>query len=166
MIKKILLAVAVALPMFAAAQAPKFGVINTQSVMEALPDSKQVEEQILAASKKYEDEFAKLQEEMNKAVQEFQGLGADTPETIKQRRQQEIQDLYQKSEQFRQTATQDLQRQHEQLMAPVVQKVTNAINSVGKEKGMTFIFEQAMPLYVGTDVVDITPLVKTSLGLK
>lgn len=77
MIKKILLAVAVALPMFAAAQAPKFGVINTQSVMEALPDSKQVEEQILAASKKYEDEFAKLQEEMNKAVQEFQGLGAD-----------------------------------------------------------------------------------------
>ena len=155
MIKKILLAAAVAFPMFAAAQAPKFGVINTQSVMEALPDSKQVEEQILAASKKYEDEFAKLQEEMNKA-----------PETIKQRRQQEIQDLYQKSEQFRQTATQDLQRQHEQLMAPVVQKVTNAINSVGKEQGMTFIFEQAMPLYVGTDVVDITPMVKTSLGLK
>jgi Skp family chaperone for outer membrane proteins len=51
-------------------------------------------------------------------------------------------------------------------MAPVVQKVTNAINSVSKEQGMTFVFEQSMPLYVGADVVDITSLVKTSLGLK
>lgn len=165
MIKKILLAVAVALPMFAAAQAPKFGVINTQTVMEALPDTKQVEEQIVAASKKYEDEFTKLQEEMNKAVQEFQALSADTPETIKQRRQQEIQDLYQKSEQFRQTATQDLQRQQQQLMAPVIEKMTTAINAVGKEQGLSFVFEQQSPLYVGDDVIDITPLVKTKLGL-
>lgn len=166
MIKKILLAAAVAFPMLVSAQAPKFGVVNTQSVMESLPDSKKVEEQVLASSKKYEDEFAKLQADINKAVQEFQGLAADTPEAIKQRRQQEIQELYQRSEQFRQTATQDLQRQHEQLMAPVIQKVTNAINSVGKEQGMTFIFEQQQPIYTGTEVIDVTSLVKTALGVK
>lgn len=166
MIKKILLAVAVAFPMLAAAQAPKFGVVNYQQVMEVLPDTKQIEEQITASSKQYEDEFAKLQEAINKAVEEFQALAADTPETIKQRRQQEIQDLYQKAEQFRQTATQDLQRQQQQLMAPVIEKVSTAINAVGKEQGLTFIFEQQTAVYVGDDVVDVTPLVKAKLGIQ
>ncbi len=165
MMKKILLAILVALPMLAVAQSPKFGVVDTQAVLEAMPDVKTVNEQIEAASKKYEDEFQKLQEQMNKEYADFQALDASTPESIKQRRQQEIQDLYQKLEQFRVTASQDLQRQQQQLMGPVVEKVTNAINSVGKENNLTFVFENTMPIYTGDDVIDITPLVKKSLGI-
>ena len=52
MIKKILLAICVAFPMLAVAQAPKFGVVNTQEVLDAMPDVKKVQEQIAAASKK------------------------------------------------------------------------------------------------------------------
>lgn len=166
MMKKILLAILVALPMLAVAQSPKFGVVNTQTVMEAMPDVKTVNEQIEAASKKYEDEFQKLNEQMNKEYADFQALDASTPESIKQRRQQEIQDLYQKLEQFRVTASQDLQRQQQQLMAPVIDKVTTAINAVGKENGLTFIFESTQPIYTGDDVIDVTPLVKKNLGLQ
>lgn len=166
MMKKILLAIFVGLPMMAVAQTPKFGTVDTQAIMEALPDVKQVDEQIQAASKKYEDEFQKLQEQMNKLYTEFQALPADTPDAIKQRRQQEVEDVYKKAEEFRMTASQDLQRQREQLMAPVISKITTAINTVGKEQGMTFVFEHGMALYTGTDVVDVTPMVKTSLGIK
>lgn len=166
MMKKILLAILVALPMLAVAQSPKFGVVNTQTVMEAMPDVKTVNEQIEAASKKYEDEFQKLNEQMNKEYADFQALDATTPESIKQRRQQEIQDLYQKMEQFRATASQDLQRQQQQLMAPIIDKITTAINAVGKENGLTFIFEYGQPIYTGDEVVDVTPLVKKNLGLQ
>ena len=58
--KKILLAILVALPMLAVAQSPKFGVVNTDAVMEAMPDVKTVGEQIDAATKKYEDDFQNL----------------------------------------------------------------------------------------------------------
>ncbi len=166
MMKKILLAILVALPMLAVAQSPKFGVVNTQTVMEAMPDVKTVNEQIEAASKKYEDEFQKLNEQMNKEYADFQALDAATPESIKQRRQQEIQDLYNKLEQFRVTASQDLQRQQQQLMAPVIEKMTTAINAVGKENGLTFIFEYGQPIYTGDDVIDVTTLVKKNLGLQ
>jgi len=166
MMKKILLAILVALPMLAVAQSPKFGVVNTQTVMEAMPDVKTVNEQIEAASKKYEDEFQKLNEQMNKEYADFQALDATTPESIKQRRQQEIQDLYQKMEQFRATASQDLQRQQQQLMAPIIDKITTAINAVGKENGLTFIFEYGQPIYTGDEVIDVTPLVKKNLGLQ
>lgn len=166
MMKKLLLAILVAIPMLAVAQSSKFGVVNTQAVMEAMPDVKTVNEQVEAASKKYEDEFQKLNAQMDKEYADFQALDASTPESIKQRREQEIQELYQKLQQFRVTASQDLQRQHEQLMAPVVNKITTAINAVGKENGFTFIFESTQPIYTGDDVTDVTPLVKKNLGLQ
>ena len=119
-----------------------------------------------SASKKYEEEFKKLQEQMEKNYAEFQALAADTPESIKERRMQDIQDLDQKMQQFHATATQDIQRQQETLLAPIQEKVRQALNAVGKENNMTFIFENVMPVYTGTDVTDVTPMVRTKLGLK
>ena len=99
----------------------------------------------------------KKYEELQKAQEE------KAPETILNRRMSELQDLDQKIQQFRQTASQDLQRQQEQLLAPIQQKVINAINAVGAEGNYTFIFENTAPVYVGSDVTDVTNSVKTKL---
>ena len=40
MLKEFLLVICVALPMFATAQFPKFGIVNTQEVLDAMPDLK------------------------------------------------------------------------------------------------------------------------------
>ena len=164
MIKKLLLAIMIALPMSVFAQ--KFAVINTQQLMESMPELKTVNEQLEAANKKYQDEFTKLQEEFQKKFEEFQGLDENTPQTIKDRRMQEMQELENKIQQFRETAVQDIQRQQQQLMAPIQEKVVKAIQAVGAEGSYTFVFENVMPLYTGTDVTDITDTVKTRLGIK
>lgn len=164
MIKKLLLAIMIALPMSVFGQ--KFGVINTQEVMENMPEVKEMGTQLEAASKKYEDEFNKLQDEFKKKYEEFQALEATTPQTIKERRMAEIQELNNKIEQFRSTAQQDLQRQQQQLMAPLQEKVMKAVQSVGDEGSYTFIFENVVPIYTGKDVTDITPTVKSRLGIK
>lgn len=166
--KKILLALLVAIPMFAFAQAPKFGVVNTQTIAEAMPELKAAQEQVQASTQKYEEELKKLQEKIEKDFADFQALDASTPESIKERRMQEIQDRAAKVDQFRQTASQDLQRQHEQLMAPIEQKLRDAIKAVGQEGGFTFVFpsDPGLILYQGNDVTDVTPLVKTKLGIK
>lgn len=168
MFKKIVLALLVALPLSAAAQ--KFGVVKVDEVFQAMPETATTQAQFTEASKKYEDEFQKLQEEINKLYTDFQALDKDetTPQSIKERRLQEIQEKDQKIQQFRNTAQQDLQRLQEQLIAPIQQKLTDAIKAVGAEGGYTFIFpnEQAMILYSGADVVDITAAVKAKLGIK
>ena len=51
-------------------------------------------------------------------------------------------------------------------MAPIRKNVMKAIQSVGAEGNYTFIFENGMSLYTGTDVTDVTPLVKSRLGIK
>ncbi|MDE6417760.1 MAG: OmpH family outer membrane protein [Duncaniella sp.] len=162
MIKKLLLLVLLALPVSVFAQ--KFAVINTQSLVESMPEIKEINEQLDAANKKYEAEFQKLQEEFGKKYEEFNALDESTPQTIKERRMQEMQELDNKIQQFRQTAVQDIQRQQQQLMAPVQDKVMKAIQAVGAEGGYTFVFENQMPLYTGADVTDITETVRTRLS--
>ena len=99
MIKRLLLAIMIALPMSVFAQ--KFGVINTQALMETMPEMKTVQEQMEASAKKYQAEFDKLKEEFDKKFTEFQALEESTPQTIKDRRMQEMQELDAKIQQFR-----------------------------------------------------------------
>jgi len=166
MFKKILLAIAVALPMSAMAQ--KFGVVDIESVFTAMPETTAMQTQLQETSKKYEDEFMKLQEEVNKLYADFKTIqeDANTPASIKERRLQEVQDRYAKVQQFRETAQQDLARLEQQLSAPIQQKLTDAIKAVGAEGGYTFIMpNEGLLLYTGTDVTDVTSQVRTKLGI-
>ena len=145
MIKKLLLAIALLLPVSAFAQ--KFGVVNADEVMQSLPAFTEMKTKLEAASKTYEDEFGKLQAEFEKKYTELQGMDDKTPAAIKDRRVQELQELDQKIQQFRQTAQQDLQRQQQQLMQPIEAQVMQALKTVGDEGGYTFIFEGNVPVY-------------------
>lgn len=165
MFKKVIIALAIALALPVIASAQKFGVVDVQTIMDAMPEMTAARNQLQEANKKYEEEFSKLNEEMGKKYQEFQALPADTPDSIKERRLSEIQELDQKVQAFRQTVSEDLQRQQQQLMMPIQQKLVDAIKAVGQEGSYTFIFEQGASAYTGTDVIDVTGAVKTKLGI-
>lgn len=168
MLKKFFIALAVALPLFAAAQTPKFGTVNAQEIISAMPEFTEAQNTINAASKQYEDEYAKLNEEIQKLYAEYQQLENDpnTPQSIKERRIQDISDRNTKAQQFVQTAEQDLQRQQAQLMAPIQEKMINAIKAVGANNNFTMIFPYEVPAYVSAEVIDVTALVKTQLGIQ
>ena len=161
MIKKALLAIMIALPMCLSAQSVKLGIVNTATIFEAMPERAAAQTQLETASKTYEDEFKKLTDELDKKYAEFQSLEESTPESIKERRIQDIQDM-----QNRIQASTDLERQQQQLMAPIQEKIEAAIKAVGAESNFTMIFQDMIPSYIGSDVVDVTPQVRAKLGLK
>jgi outer membrane protein len=167
MIKKLILAILIALPFTTFAQ--KFGVVDVNKVFTSMPESTAMQQQLSEASKKYETELSKLREEVDKLYTDYQTIQNDpnTPDAIKERRVQEVQERMSKVEQFRDTAQQDLSRLNEQLAAPIQQKITDAISAVGQEGSYTFIFpnEQGLLLYQGSDVVDVTSAVLKKLGL-
>lgn len=167
MFKRILLAIALIIPMSGFAQ--KFGVVDLQSVFEAMPESATMRSQIEESSKKYEADFQQLRDELDKLYAEFQTLSNDpnTPKPIMERRASDIQERQQKVEQFRVTAQQDLNRLQEQLIAPIQQKMMEAVKAVGVEGQYTFIYanEPSLLLYFGTEVVNLTDAVKAKLNI-
>lgn len=168
MFKKLILAVAVALTMGVAANAQKFAVVSADEIMATMPEMTEIRNKIAESSKMYESEYSKLQEEFQKKFAEYQELEKDatTPQGIKERRMQELQEIDQKAQQFMQTAQQDLERQQVQLLQPVQQKVVDAIKKVGANNNFVMVFPAELPLYVDVNAVtDITSLVKTELGI-
>lgn len=169
MIKKFFLAIAVMFTMSFAAQAQKFGVVSADEILQAMPEFTEIQTRLAEASKQYEDEYGKLQEELQKKYAEFQELQQDasTPQGIKDRRLQELNELDRKSQQFVQTAQQDLQRQQVQMTQPVQEKLMQAIKSVGANGNFVMVFPAEVPFYIdAAQVTDVTPLVKAELGIK
>ena len=168
MIKKLILAAFLALPMCIAAQTLKFGTVNTQEIFNLMPDKVTAENTLKGVSEKYEAEYKKLSEEIEKKYKEFQALDENTPQSIRDSRTREIQENSQKIQNFQQMAQQDLAKQQETLLAPISEKIQKAIQAVGAEGGFTFIYDLSIPavIYTGNGAVDATPLVKAKLGIQ
>lgn len=165
MIKKILLLAALVLPMMASAQSLKIGLVNTNEVVTAMPETAAADNTLNEAQKKYQAEFQRIEEEFQKQYEEFANMPENELPAIRERKARQLQETQQKAEAFQQTVMQDLQRQQDELMAPIMQKVRNAIESVAKEGGYNLVQELGVQLYFAAPVEDITPLVKAKLGL-
>ena len=167
MLKKILLAAFIAAPMCLMAQV-KLGYVNPMEVFNVMPERATAENTLKSVSDKYETEFKNLQDAFQKKLTEYEAQEKDpsTPDAIKQRHQEELQTEYQKTQNFQQTASQDIQKQQETLLAPIQQKLQDAIKAVGAEGGYTFIYDTTSILYVGNGAEDVTAKVKAKLGIK
>ena len=170
MFKRFMILAIAATTMCLCAQAQKFGYINTNEIFNVMPDKVTAENTLKQVSDKYETEFKNLQDAFQKKMAEYEAADKDatTPQAIKDRHNQELQDDYVKIQNFQQTAAQDLQRQQETLLAPITQKLQNAIQGVGAEGGYTFIIDQAAGaiLYNGNDAEDVSAKVKAKFGIK
>lgn len=168
MLKKLLLVAAVLLPMLASAQTLKIGIVDTQELIAKMPDTAAAQKQLEEVSKKYQDEYAKLTEEMKRLVDEYQNMKEDELPAIKERKTRELSDYQQKLQQFEQTADQDLQKMQYDLMSPVLQKIRTAIEAVGKEGSYSLVQNKdaQIILYYDGPVVDITNDVKAKLGIQ
>lgn len=167
MFKKLLLAAAIIFPMLASAQTLKIGIVDSTEILLAMPDTKEAQDKLAETSKKYEDEFGKLQEEMKRRYEELTQMSDDELPAIRERKTRDFQEYQMKIEQFQETASQDLNRQNQELMAPVIQKLKNAIESVGKEGGYSLIQDKNGQniFYFEAPVVDLTNAVKAKLGM-
>ena len=161
MFKKLIIAVLCCLPMSLMAQtAFKFGTVNSAEIIAAMPERAAAEQQLQDLSKKYEDEFVKVQEEFQNKYKELQALGDTVPETIRMRRLQEVQESQQRIESFRTMAQEDIAKKQEELFIPIQQKLMDAIKAVGEEGKFTYIFDLTYPvvLYQGVGNEDIRRL--------
>ena len=171
MLKKIALVMLLALPMGVFAQNLKFGHINAQEIITVMPEFTKAQNDIQTLEKQLTAELQRTQEEFNKKYQEFQqAIAKDSlPPNIAERRQKELQDMMQRQEQFQQDAQQQMAKAQNDAMAPIDQKLDNAIKAVGAAEGVIYIFDLArtsIPYVNESQSINLTSKVKANLGIK
>ena len=144
----------------------KIAHVNTAEVLDAMPDKAKAEK-----DKYYGELQTQLQnmaKEYQTKLQDYEANQATMSNLVKQSKEKEIVDLQTRIQQFQASAEQEFEGKRAELLAPILEKIQNAINAVGKEKGYTYVLDLATgaAVYVGTDAVDCTPAVKAKLGIK
>lgn len=169
MLKKIALVLMLALPMGVFAQNLKFGHINAQEIVTAMPEFTKAQTDIQNLEKQLTSELQRSNEEFNKKYQEFMQAQDSLPQNIAERRQKELIDMQQRTEQFQQEAAQQMQKAQADAMAPIYKKLDDAIKAVGAAEGVIYIFDLARTpvAYVNeSQSINLTAKVKSQLGIK
>ncbi|HCL47211.1 MAG: OmpH family outer membrane protein [Bacteroidota bacterium] len=163
--KHILLLAFVALLGMTDAVAQKFGHLDAQDILLTLPERAEAQTSIEAAAAEYETEVSRMQSELETKFADYQAKAATWPDAIRQQKERELQQLDAGLQEFGMTIQNDLAQMEQQLLAPMIERVRDAIEAVGKEQGFTYIFDTStgVTLYNGGE--DVTDLVKTKLGM-
>ena len=156
------------LPLMLMAQA-RIGIVNSQQVFDIMPEKAAAEAQLKTLSDRYHSEYLLLQEEFDKKYADYQTVAADAtmPETIKERRVQELQESDKKMREFERRAADDIAASRTVLLQPITDKIQAAIRQAGQQGNFDLVLDTAVTpvAYSGPNTIDITPMVKNILGL-
>ena len=143
----------------------RFGHIDTQSLLEAMPERTSIQTEIEAAAAQFEAEIVRMQSELEGKVAEYQQKAESWPAAIRAQKEQDITQDQQGLEQFYATVQQELAGMEASLLEPMIERARQAIEAVGAEEGFTYIFDTSSGATVYNGGEDVLPLVKAKLGL-
>lgn len=162
--KKIILAILLALPMTIFAQ--KIGHVNSGDVVQGMSDYTTLQTEIQNLQKQFQDELQRKQTDLQTKADAYDKEKATLSETLRNYREQELQKAYEEYQQFGQTSEQELQKTYQTKMTAIQEKVMNAVKEVGQAEGFAYVLDAASIPFIGTTAVDITDKVKAKLGVK
>ena len=166
--KKLIICAICAICGITTANAQKFGHVNSQEIIQAMPEFAKARTEIEALTKQYEADLKSMQEELQKKSEAYEKEQASLPANIKERREKELQDMYQKIQQSYQDNQQALAKEQSERMQAITTKVLDAIKQVGQSGGYVYIMDLTGGIpYISTTLsTDVTSQVKAKLGLK
>ena len=151
---------------FAKAQS-KIGYLNTNVLVDQLPEMKTLKTQMDAYSKTFSDQLTTMQAEYQSKGEAYQKSVATMTDAARTAAQTELQDLQQRITTFHDNAQRQIEQKSADLMKPIQDKVKAAIQAVAAEKGYAYVFDSSQTeLLVAPPADDLTAAVKTKLGLQ
>ena len=148
--------------------AQKFARVNLQEIVVAMPEFEEAQKNLEAFGKDLNEQMEQIHVEFNNKLADFQKNQATMAASVKQMRQQELEQLQQRFSEFQQIAQQDFQKKQAELIEPVQKKAQEAVNKVAKANGYIVVFDVSVPSLAYIDeaqTTDIAPLVKKELGI-
>ena len=163
--KKLILMLMLCAPMTMFAQ--KFGHLDSQALLQSLPEATSVQQKLEAKGKEYEKQLADMQTELQRKAEEYDKTKSTMNATKKAETEKTLQDMYTKIQQTAQDNQKAFNEEQQKQLGPILDKVRNAIAAVAKAGNYTYIMEKAagQPLYINEAISkDITAEVKAQLA--
>jgi len=146
--------------------AQKTAHVNGNEVLGLMAQKDSVGAKLEKLQAELTKELDRLQVEYNRLLEDYNTNQAGWTDLVRRSKEADLVRMQEKIPDFREGAIENLSNKEKELMAPIQEKVLNAISEVAKAQGITYVLNTQALLYVATDAVDLGPAVKTKLGLK
>lgn len=149
----------------------KIGYTNMEYILQNMPESKDIQNQITIQRTQLEKQFQDMSKEFQDKLGAYEKGQAQMSDLIKADKEKELQGLQQRIQEFQANSSQQLQNKYNQLVNPVMQKIQKNIDAVAKEGGFNFVFNLdagsgTIPvLLVAPEENDISDLVFKKMGV-
>ena len=147
----------------------KYGYVNLGNVVASLPQTKAADTQIKTFTnqlvKQGEGMAQKLQSDYQAAIEKVQR--GDISPIQQQELERALQTQQGEIARFEQEIQKKVAKKREELLAPILDKVKNVIESIGKEEGYIMIFDSSVfnAVLYGGEQEDLTKKVLAALGV-
>jgi outer membrane protein len=151
------------------AQTFKFGHINSEELVQALPDYDSAKVKLEKFQKELVNYLELMGVEFNTKNEAYQKDTKNLTELVRRTKETELQDLQRKIQEFQTNAQQQYSDKQVEFFQPVYARVDKAVKDVGKENGFVYIFDiakGALLYFDETKSTNVMPLCRAKLGLK
>ena len=147
----------------------KFGYMNSLELLSLMPEVKSADTALDKYSKELDDLAGKMYNEYQTKAQDAQAkkdknlLTPDQEEIVVK----ELADMEKRISDFQASAEDKVGAKKQKLYEPIMKKVNDAIQTVAKANGYTYIFDASSgALLFANESDDVLPLLKKQLNLK
>jgi outer membrane protein len=153
------------------AQNFKFGHINTDELVKAMPEYDSAMAKLQRTQKELLNQLEIMQVELANKADAYNKVMKTLTDIVRQSKEQELQDIQTRIQNFQTQANTTLQEEQTSLTTPIFNKIDKAIKDVGKEGGFIYVLDvspvKGQVLYFDeTKSINILAQVKSKLGLK
>lgn len=153
------------------ASAQKYGYVDTQYILENVPEYADAQAQLNKLSEQWQLEIEEKFALLDKKQREFDTEAILLPEEIKVQRLKEIEDLRSQAmtlQKQRFGVGGDLFQKREELIKPIQDRIFDAIQQVAVEGGYAFVFDKANQsnLLYADPKYDLSKRVLIKMGIK
>ncbi len=153
----------------AMAQNFKFGHVNSDELIQALPEFDSANVKLEKFRKELVNALDLMSVELNTKSEAYNKESKTLSDIVKQTKEQELIDMQKRIQEFQTNAQTQLQNKQTELFQPIMAKVDKAIKEIGKENGYLYIFDVAkgsLLYFDETKSTNVMPMARAKLGLK
>lgn len=171
MMKKNLLAVIALsiLSVTAFTQTQKTAYADVDYILSQLPEFKNIQSELQTYRSQLQKQYEAKVQEYQQKVQTYQQEEATMVDAIKADRQRDIRQMEQNIRQFEMDMQESFSKKQQTLLNPVYEKIGNAIETVAKEEGYTFVLTTRANgmdvLLYGEEQYDLSDTILRKLGV-
>ena len=126
--------------------AQRVGYVDTQSVMDKIPEYKAAQDEIDRVSERWQKELEDRYKAIEQMYNEYQKGEVLMPEDLRQERQEEIFQAEREAKEFREGKfgyNGELYKLQDSKVKPIQDRVFRAVETVSKRKKYDFVFDKA-----------------------